>query len=101
MVNVVARSSASFDAALASLRAAFPVLLQADAEDDVNRVLFAKPHAAEQAPPPPGAVVAALERVATKPWDKRCMDVAALAAGMRAVSAASDGTDAPQDDELD
>ena len=49
----MARSDGAYEGALSALRAAFPVLLQADCEDDVNRVVFAR---AEALPPGRGTV---------------------------------------------
>lgn len=93
VVNVVARSQASFDDALAVLRGTFASVWQADAEDDVNRVLFAL----AQAPPKCSSKEAAdaLLRAATKPWDATSFDLHALCAGVREL------TTNPEADELD
>ena len=80
--NVVTRSASAFEATVSALKAVFPCIYQADTEDDVNRVLFArkKPlHGGINA----ADVAASLDAIAMKPWDRSTCDVEALATGVR------------------
>lgn len=89
VVNIVTRSPAAREAALAALRATFPVLLLADEEDEhVNRVVFAlktQPAALAAGPAAARKAAAALRASAAVPFDKE-MDLEALAEGMRGLS---------------
>jgi spermidine synthase len=87
-VNCVSRSPHRMAAALLALRAAFPVLLQAEAEEAfLNRVVFAcaaaPPAAAE--PHTRAAAAAALRAAAAAPFDEE-MDLESLAEGMRTLA---------------
>ena len=83
VINVVTRSQEAFAATLASVSAVFPVVYQADTEDDVNRVLFARK---TKATGNAADTAASLDAVAIKPWSKSVLDVEALAAGLRLLS---------------
>ena len=80
VINVVTRSQEAFAATLAAVSAVFPFVYQADTEDDVNRVLFAR---TTKATGTAADAAAALDAVALKPWSRGVLDVEALAAGLR------------------
>ena len=62
------------------MAAVFPFVYQADTEDDVNRVLFAR---TTKATGTAADAAAALDAMALKPWSRGVLDVEALAAGLR------------------
>jgi hypothetical protein len=83
VINVVTRSQEAFAATLAAVAAVFPFVYQADTEDDVNRVLFARKAKATGSA---ADAAASLDAVALKPWSRSVLDVEALAAGLRLLS---------------
>ena len=83
VINVVTRSQEAFAATLAAVSADFPFVYQADMEDDVNRVLFARK---TKATGNAADAAASLDAVALKPWSRSVLDIEALATGLRLLS---------------
>ena len=88
VINVVARSKTAFANALVSLRAAFPHLQQADAADDLNRVVFARAAAPVGGAGGAAARFAAAAAAAGRaPWDA-AMELQELVDGVRTLTVA-------------